>query len=384
MKIFLGYASEHLSEAREVYEFLKLRHDVWFDKTSLVGGDDWDRQRSEGQQSADLIIHLCSSEIVSRPGVVNREIRTSLRLAEDQPFGATFLLFVRLEEFRLPAELSNTLQYIDYFRAGWREELDKVLAKRDGQLRGEPPLPAGESLAVLGTQAPERRIVEFSDRTELYECVGDYPVYAGSEIYWTLVNSKIAAHALEGFVSTRHQMDLMASEDRERIKEYGTLYYWSMHSQEFYKGGDVLSVRFYMNTYMGGAHGNHAVTTLNFLGDPHGYVSIEELLLWELTAAKRILTYCRKVLEATFSTLPEGFLDQAFTDEANIWKLLAQYGIDAKGLTVNLSPYDVLPYAFGSHEILVPWAVVEEFIASSFKETIEIIRRPTNRAHFDF
>lgn len=80
MKIFLGYASERLEAAQEVYDFLKtLNEDVWFDKVSLTGGDDWDRERATAQQNADFVVHLISADVFSRPGVVNREIKQTLR-----------------------------------------------------------------------------------------------------------------------------------------------------------------------------------------------------------------------------------------------------------------------------------------------------------------
>ena len=67
MKIFLGYASEHTETAREIYGFLKtINYDVWFDKVSLVGGDDWDRERASAQQEADFVIHLISSEVFAQ------------------------------------------------------------------------------------------------------------------------------------------------------------------------------------------------------------------------------------------------------------------------------------------------------------------------------
>ena len=46
MKSFLSYPSEQLHVARPVYAFLKSIGVVaWFDKESLIGGQDWDRGR---------------------------------------------------------------------------------------------------------------------------------------------------------------------------------------------------------------------------------------------------------------------------------------------------------------------------------------------------
>ncbi|UFW51100.1 MULTISPECIES: toll/interleukin-1 receptor domain-containing protein [Bradyrhizobium] len=57
MEIFLSYPSERLSVAREVYDFLTpLDVRVWFDKASLIPGQDWDLERARAQERADLTI----------------------------------------------------------------------------------------------------------------------------------------------------------------------------------------------------------------------------------------------------------------------------------------------------------------------------------------
>ena len=116
MKIFLGYPSEHLAEAREVAEYLRSRAEsVWLDIDALAGGDRWDAERLEALRNADFIIHLCSNAINTRGGPVVREIRETLRLMEDQPFRSNLALCMRLEDIRLPLELMS-IHYIDMFR----------------------------------------------------------------------------------------------------------------------------------------------------------------------------------------------------------------------------------------------------------------------------
>jgi len=129
MKVFVGYPSKHRSEAREVAGYLRSQGDeVWLDVDALAGGDDWDAERLEAQRSADFIIHLCSNAINSRGGPVVREIRETLRLLEDQPFRSNLALCMRLEDVRLPSELMS-LHYIDIFRGGWKQQLDKAIGK---------------------------------------------------------------------------------------------------------------------------------------------------------------------------------------------------------------------------------------------------------------
>ena len=73
MKIFLSYPSERLSYAREIYSLLiSWGVDVWFDKESIIAGQDWSREISRAQTEAQLIILICSTEIVSKTGVIQK------------------------------------------------------------------------------------------------------------------------------------------------------------------------------------------------------------------------------------------------------------------------------------------------------------------------
>lgn len=368
MKIFLGYASEHLSTAKEFVDFLRsLGHEVWFDKDALIPGVEWDRERAGGQSEADLIVHLCSREILTRRGVVNREIRETLRLSEDQPFGALFAIFVRLEDFRLPVELTR-FQYVNYFEADWQNHIERAITRRQGELRdGVPAIPKREVLSHRYYSKSNR--LEFSDATKFYECVGNYFVYDGEGLYWTFVNSKVAAHVLGEFTSIRRDFTEYMEMDRDKEWSPESRYYWEMSTEEFSVEGDILSLRFYTYHYAGGAHPNHHITTLNFLGQQFGQPTIDELLNRDEGNARKILTYCEKVVLASLGDeAPDGFFDGVADEVDALWRLLAQFNLDRRGITFNFSPYDVLAYAYGSHEALVPWTIIEEMLSPIYKD----------------
>jgi hypothetical protein len=84
--------------------------------------------------------------------------------------------------------------------------------------------------------------------------------------------------------------------------------------------------------------------------------------------AFRILEYCKKVLIAMFDgENMDDFITQSFEDRDNTWSLASQFSFDDRGVTMNFSPYEVLPYAFGSHEIVVPWRIVAPLLDEKYK-----------------
>lgn len=363
MKIFLGYASEHVEIAKDLYAFLiSLGHEVWFDKESLLPGVEWDRERSGGQEGADLIVHLISAEILHRRGVVNREIRHTLRLADDQPFGAIFAAFVRVEDFRIPVELTR-FQYVDYFSEDWKRKLRQTIEARSSQLYGPGLGLPREEVISTRSEAAGPTLVEFSDSSDRYDCQGAYLVYPGRSLYWQFVNAEMASKALGEFFDMRRDF----LEFGENTIRPDAKFAWEMRCEEFFAEGEIVSARFYSYYDTGGAHPNHHITTRNFLGEKRGSVSIEQLLGRKEATARKVLGYCETVLRASLeSAQPTFFADHLKDDVQSIWELLSQYGVDRRGVTINLSPYSILPYVFGSHEIPVPWQFIGSDLAPDF------------------
>src|SRR3954447_6925680 len=108
MEIFLSYPSERLEIARAVYEFLRrLGTNIWFDKESLIAGQDWDRERLAAQKRADLTVLICSRETFEKPGIIQREVKQVLDLLNDKPLGSIHLICIRVEEIGFPSELAK-------------------------------------------------------------------------------------------------------------------------------------------------------------------------------------------------------------------------------------------------------------------------------------
>jgi hypothetical protein len=369
LKIFLGYPSEHEKAAWEVYEFLAAQGDeVWFDKKSLVAGIDWDKERERGQREAELIIHLCSDAILRRAGVVNREIRQTLRLVEDQPIGALYVIPIRLDAMKLPVELTR-FQYID-FDSNWKERLAEGVAKRRTQLVGNvlsapTQQPFVEEKTTKGLQK-----IELEDVTDGYECRGEYLRFNEEDLYWTAVNSSIASHVLGGYFGVRGDFARWVGRPLDARKHE-----WSVKTEEFFRSGEMLSIRFYHYIgFAGAAHPNHYIRTLNFFGRDAGSLEIERLLGHSSDQARKVISYCENVIVAGF----EGEVDKSSffagykEDERQLWALLGQFGFDRNGLIFNFSPYAVLPYAFGAHEVHVPWRLLN--IPDEYRDLVEKLR----------
>ncbi|MGO6816345.1 TIR domain-containing protein [Rhizobium brockwellii] len=365
MKIFVGYANEDKEVARDIVAFLEaLGLDVWFDKKSLIAGDDWDAERLAAQQAADLIIHICSEQIMARSGVVNREIRETLRIAEDKPFGGTFVIFVRVGGVRLPVSFLR-YHYVDY-EGDWQQSLMAAIGKKaesvkSTSLSSAPSFKRDSSVSL--SEKFTTKTIEEQEKT--YSISVEYISYKNSYIYFRMVNSHIEAKVLElyhEFKADIEQADLKEDSEWFRPWEY------QVRAEEFYQFKDFISIGYFVYMDTGGAHGNHHMRTSNFFGSRLGKVDVKEILGYDDGKAHKLLTYCLRVVEAGLDEPDPAtwLIDQ--NDTEAVWRVLENFNFDNKGLTFNFSPYDITAYVMGDHEVTMPWQVASGHLIEKFLE----------------
>jgi hypothetical protein len=310
------------------------------------------------------VVHLISKEVFGRSGVVNREINQTLELMKDQPIGRTYAIFLRLENIRPPAELLH-IQYLDYFSMGWQDKLAYAVCKRTHQSVGASASPEKTTVAEDSAAAFSRADSSVSGKFFSVSC--SYPQYFGAGTYWDSVNACIKAEALGGFVKAVANYNNFDQQQLEFVRKHDQHLEWGLNITEFYRLNDFVSVRLAIYDWQGGAHPSYGIRSLNFLGSGFGRCSIQELLGYSEANASRVLKYCKRVLIAMFDGDGiDDYIHHAFDDPDYTWALISQFNFDYKGLTVNFSPYDVLPFAFGSHEVLVPWRVARPLLDTPF------------------
>jgi len=183
MRTFLSYPSERLEDAKRVYRFVRsVGVDCWLDKENLIGGQEWNRERSRAQTEADLFFLICSDETVNRNGVIQREIADALEASKDRVIGQLYIVPLRISDVELPKELASK-QYIDLFGPkSWQAELAKTLKVKFGELRQDIP----EVLEVaLATSSSGLKIpIELNEANESGERSLSFFRYEEMGPYW--------------------------------------------------------------------------------------------------------------------------------------------------------------------------------------------------------
>ena len=353
MKVFLSYPHEHEGSARQIKEFVRsVGVDCWFDKDSLIAGQDWERERGIAQSGADLIVLLCASQTTDRNGVYQRELNQALKELSDKRLGSIYIIPVRVEEMLLPPELSK-LQFVNFYEIGWRQKLAASFLRAFGDRKETAPA----ALEVAAAPPDEGGLIQKSIKEELAEGEIDanWIEYTLPGQYWEYVNSEITHRALGGVYSTR----------REFVnwwKETGSS--WEIEISEFYRKGQLVSliIRHY-HYFSGAAHPNHGITTLNILGENAGVVSARDVFDTEKEEALKFITdYVNFDLRRQYSEAPDDF-DISYYAETYGWEFYDHYTFNEAGMRLNLSAASGLPHALGYHEVYLPWEHVRQYLA---------------------
>lgn len=132
LRIFLSYAHTDVTAVRKLHRYLREKgFDVWFDKETLLPGQDWQLEIEKGLNNSDVVIICLSHAAVSTEGFVQREFKFALERTLDMPDGRIFLIPVRLQVCEVPTRLSR-YHWVDLFE---REGYGRLL--RSLKLRAE-------------------------------------------------------------------------------------------------------------------------------------------------------------------------------------------------------------------------------------------------------
>lgn len=101
-KVFLSYSRIDSTFADEIYERLRGRYAVWYDRSRLRGGVDWEAVIEDSLNGSEKIVLLLSDAAVKRRGFFQVELRMLQNLRRFFPEGYPYIVPVRRDECSLP------------------------------------------------------------------------------------------------------------------------------------------------------------------------------------------------------------------------------------------------------------------------------------------
>lgn len=132
-KVFLCHSSLDKPSVRALRR--KLLDDgcqPWLDEEDILPGQDWDREIRRAIRVSDLVLVCLSRASINKVGYLQKEIRSVLDAADEQPEGTIFVIPARLEPCEVP-ERFRRYQWVDLFEdTGYPRLLQAVWYQRSG------------------------------------------------------------------------------------------------------------------------------------------------------------------------------------------------------------------------------------------------------------
>jgi hypothetical protein len=127
LRPFISYAREDSEKAVRLFEDLRREGAVpWMDQFNLLGGQNFDRAIREALYKCSHFIALISEHSISKRGYVQRELREALRLLDEFPPDAIFVVPVRLDDSIPADDRLRALHWID-LHPSYQAGLNKLL-----------------------------------------------------------------------------------------------------------------------------------------------------------------------------------------------------------------------------------------------------------------
>ncbi|HYV07072.1 MAG TPA: adenylate/guanylate cyclase domain-containing protein [Blastocatellia bacterium] len=127
LRIFLCHSSGDKPVVRELYERLRADgFDPWLDEENLEAGQEWEKEIPKAVRNSDVAIVCLSPGSINKRGYVQKEIKFSLDVAEEQPEGSIFLIPLRLAQCEVPEGLRRW-QWVNLFDEHGYERLLRAL-----------------------------------------------------------------------------------------------------------------------------------------------------------------------------------------------------------------------------------------------------------------
>ena len=209
-------------------------------------------------------------------------------------------------------------------------------------------------VAPLITHEPT--MVSLNEESYLFSITGSYPQFSQVD---DAVNKEIKeriTHDIVDFKSSANSLYKSQLKERgdafeQQFAESGG-YYFTVQPTIIQSNDDYISFVVRTELFTGGAHPNHGIITFNYDVKNH-----KELLIQDIASVGFISAYTRNELKKQL--LAENSADENLNamitqgTEPDAWRF-EHFTFVPKAITVYFAEYEVAPYAYGDHTVVVP------------------------------
>jgi hypothetical protein len=376
--IFISYTKADRERVSDYYFGLKSSfYRVWMDIHDIKGGQNWDFEIAKALDQATIVVAFVSKNSIDHRGYVQKELRAALEKYREKLVDDIFLIPVILDDIEIPSQL-KPLQVI--FERN-HNCLDNIKVSISTQLTR-----LGEIIAKV---QQEHNLNWGYDRySDAWEGLPGYRAnYQLVRFYSEHPHVGEITHIIRGYLA-RHLMSerkVMFHQESDRLN-FGRGEFWRTNTYEATCTGisiveNVISIEYAIHTFLAGAaHGYTASKTFVFIIHPTVYLERIEDVFDDPEKALPILQREARSLLLSLELGSERDdpirLDRESVEEGTAkWQHFATFAFVEDGLSLTFSPYQVAPFAFGSHRVVMKWKAIrplmKQYILSALGREFE-------------
>jgi hypothetical protein len=369
--VFASYASEDRQIVTRYRDDLVARGiNVWIDHVNIKPGQQWEFEIDKAISKAKIILIFLSKNSVIKRGFVQREIRKALYNSQARLRSDIYIIPVVLDD---DVEFPDDLSHIHYVKASSPTCLDDL----DRSIR--------EQLEALGEQVAKAQeksdihwvvntVVETWDGLPGYRAQLQVPIFR-SDVYNHIhqISDIIRGHYAISLSSLR-QVKFHQELDRYNFgyPKWAREHLLDVNFDGVSIKGRIVSVKFSVHTFTGGAHGYTEPQIFNFLADPLIAIqTLESLFVDKSTALEKIQGKIRNILqgnidhnsiEARESLIsPHPSIDSILSGTEN-WQSFKVFEFTENGILVYFPPYQCDCYAVGTLTALLDYKWIDPML----------------------
>ncbi|RZK52944.1 MAG: DUF3298 domain-containing protein [Pedobacter sp.] len=121
---------------------------------------------------------------------------------------------------------------------------------------------------------------------------------------------------------------------------------------------NYIALRYQHSDYVGGAHGNSHISYINYNPKTNTEITLDSLI--DTTNRPKLLSIAEGIFRKNEKLTPTETLAGKYFFLDDKFSLPESYYVSDKGLVFMYNPYEIKAYAFGTTELVIPFAAVKE------------------------
>ena len=262
-KVFICYAKEDIKFAEELYKFLKdYNFDPWLDKKKLRIGAAWDYEIQKALKESSFIILLLSNISIKKRGFVQKEYKLALKQAELKLEDDIYILPILSDNCTPPLSLQK-YQWEEYKNETIFEKVLESLNFQREKYLSDIPI---EEIKLNEFKEISIDLNIKSNNKIDYLC--KIPFFRKNNFFDASFINTFIQHSVLKIISNYRNMNFKKMIDNAYI---------DINYNIKILNKEMLSMSITENSFLGGAHPNTNIKTLNFLFNPERFVQIQDL-----------------------------------------------------------------------------------------------------------